>query len=184
MITFKNISIILFALILGGSVTGQRFITKTGFIRFYSDASLEKIEASNRQVNAVIEASTGDMAFKVLMKSFQFEKALMEEHFNENYVESDKFPNSTFVGKITNIKDVNFGKSGTYTANVEGKLTIHGITKDIKEKGTIEVKDNKIMAKCKFNIHLGDYKISIPSIVAGHIAETVETTVDLVLDKI
>jgi polyisoprenoid-binding protein YceI len=99
-------------------------------------------------------------------------------------VESDKIPNSTFIGKVTNIKDVNFSKQAVYNVNVEGKLTIHGITKDIKETGTFEVRDDKINAKCKFTIHIGDYKISIPSVVAGHIAETVEITVDLTLDKL
>jgi polyisoprenoid-binding protein YceI len=181
----RSLTFILLALLIcGGTTYGQKYITKNGYIHFYSDAPLEKIEASNRQVNAAIDAGTGDIVFKVLMKSFQFEKALMQEHFNENYVESDKFPNSTFIGKISNSKDLNFGKPGTSNITVEGKLTIHGITKDIKETGTFEVKDNQVLAKCKFVIHIGDFKISIPSVVAGHIAETVEITVDLVLDKL
>ena len=88
----------------------QRFITKTGHIKLFSEASLEKIEANNRQVNSALDAGTGDFVFSVLLKSFEFEKALMQEHFNENYVESDKFPKSTFVGKVTNIKDVTLQK--------------------------------------------------------------------------
>jgi hypothetical protein len=185
MIYSRSLTFILLAFfICGGTTNAQKYITKNGYIRFYSDAPLEKIEASNRQVNAAIDAGTGDIVFKVLMKSFQFEKALMQEHFNENYVESDKIPNSTFIGKITNIKDVNFSKTGTSSVTVEGKLTIHGITKDIKETGTFEVKDHQVLAKCKFIIHIGDFKISIPSVVAGHIAETVEINVDLVLDKL
>ncbi len=184
MISIKSLFFILLTLIFGGSTQGQRYLTKTGYIHFYSDAPLEKIQATNRQVNAALDAGSGDIAFKVLMKSFQFEKALMQEHFNENYIESDKYANSTFIGKVTNIKDVNFSKSGTYSVMVEGKLTIHGNTKDIKEPGTFEVKDDKVQAKCKFTIHIGDYKISIPSVVAGHIAETVEITVDLSLDKL
>jgi polyisoprenoid-binding protein YceI len=181
----KNCLLFIFlALMFVGSAQGQRFLTKTGYIHFFSDAPLEKIQATNRQVNAAVDAGTGDIAFRVLMKSFQFEKALMQEHFNENYVESDKYPNSTFIGKVTNIRDVNFSKAGNYSVNVEGKLTIHGITKDIKETGTFEVKDGKVQAGCKFTIHIGDYKISIPGIVAGHIAETVEITVDLALDKL
>ena len=182
--SIKSLLFILLVFVFALSTQGQRFLTKTGYIHFYSDAPLEKIQATNRQVNAAVDAGTGDIAFRVLMKSFQFEKALMQEHFNENYVESDKFPNSTFTGKVTNIKDVNFDKAGNYSASVEGKLTIHGITKDIKETATFEVKDGKVQAKCKFTIHIGDFKISIPGIVAGHIAETVEITVDLALDKL
>lgn len=177
------ITICLVAISLAGH--SQKFITKTGHIKFYSDSPLEKIEAHNHQVNAALNVATGDFVFKVLMKSFDFEKALMQEHFNENYVESDKYPNSTFIGKVMNIKDVNFSKPGTYNVNIEGKLTIHGITKDVKETGTFEVKDDKkAEARSKFNIHIGDYKISIPGIVAGHIAETVEITVELSLDKL
>ena len=104
----KNLIILFFCLAaVSFSANAQKFITKTGHIKFFSDSPLEKIEAHNHQVNAALDASTGDFVFKVLEKSFEFNKALMQEHFNENYVESDKFPNALFSGKITNIKDVN-----------------------------------------------------------------------------
>ena len=162
----------------------QRFITKTGHIKFYSDSPLEKIEAHNRQVNAALDATTGDFVFRVLMKSFEFEKALMQEHYNENYVESDKFPNATFLGKVTNIKDVNTGKDGIYDALVEGKLTIHGVTQQVREKGTFELKGEKITGKTKFNILLGDYNIKIPGAVTNNISKSIEITVEVVLDKL
>jgi polyisoprenoid-binding protein YceI len=175
--------IIILALMTIQSASAQRFITKTGHIRFYSDAPLEKIEANNRQVNSALDAGTGDFVFRVLMKSFEFEKALMQEHFNENYVESDKFPNATLLGKITNIKEVNPEKNGIYPVNIEGKLTIHGVTKTIKETGTFEVKQGKIIGKSKFNILLSDYKVDIPGAVVKNISKTVEITVDVTLDK-
>jgi polyisoprenoid-binding protein YceI len=162
----------------------QKYVTKNGFIRFYSGATIEKIEAINRQVNAAMDINTGDFVFRVLMKSFTFEKALMQEHFNENYVESDKFPNATFLGKIINIKEVNISKDGNYPVTVEGKLTIHGETKQISEKGTFEVKEGKLIGKAKFNILLSDYKISIPNAVVNSISNTIEITVEVVLDKI
>ena len=115
--------------------SAQKYITKTGHIRFYSDAPLEKIEANNRQVNSALDAATGNFVFKVLMKSFEFEKALMQEHFNENYMESDKYPNSTFVGKVTNLSTIDFQRQGKYPAEVDGKLTLHGVTKQGKTKG-------------------------------------------------
>jgi len=165
------------------SADAQRYITKTGHIRFFSDAALEKIEAHNRQVNSALDYATGGFVFKVLMKSFEFEKALMQEHFNENYVESDKYPNATFVGKVTNMKDVNTEKDAIYDANVEGKLTMHGVTKDVKVKGTFEVKQGKLIGKTKFDLTVADYNIKIPGAVGNNISKTIEVTVDITLDK-
>ena len=162
----------------------QKFITKTGHIKFFSDSPLEKIEAHNHQVNAALDASNGDFVFRVLMKSFEFEKALMQEHFNENYVESDKFPDAMFVGKVSNMKDVNTGKHGVYEAQVEGKLTIHGVTQAVKQKGSFEVKDGKLAGKSKFNILLSDYNIKIPGAVTNNISKSVEISVDLILEKL
>ncbi len=166
-----------------GSVNAQKFITKTGHIRFYSNAPLEKIEAHNRQVNSALDLSTGGFVFKVLMKSFEFEKALMQEHFNENYVESDKFPTATFLGKVTNFKDVDISKDGVYEVTVEGKLTLHGVTKQVSETGTIEVKQGKLRGKARFNLVLADYQISIPGAVGNNISKTIEISVDVNLDK-
>jgi polyisoprenoid-binding protein YceI len=166
------------------SAGAQKYITKTGHIKFYSDSPLEKIEAHNHQVNAALDAASGDFVFKVLMKSFEFEKALMQEHFNENYVESDKFPNATFTGKVLNIKDVNVTKDGTYETQVEGKLTIHGLTQTVKTKGSFDVKEGKIAGKAKFNITLSDYNIKIPGAVTNNISKTVEITVEINLEKL
>ena len=167
----------------GLGVNAQKFITKTGHIHFFSDGAMEKIEANNTQVNSAFDATTGDFVFKVLMKSFEFQKALMQEHFNENYVESDKFPDARFVGKVTNFKDVNIAKDGSYPVTVEGKLTMHGVTNNVKEKGTFEVKQGNIRANSKFNITLADYKIEIPGAVVKNISKTVEITVDANLEK-
>jgi polyisoprenoid-binding protein YceI len=165
-------------------VNAQKYITKTGFIRFFSQASLEKIEANNKQVNCALDITTGDFIFKVLMKSFEFEKALMQEHFNENYVESDKFPNASFKGKVTNLKDVNFNKNGTYQATIDGDLTIHGVTKKVQEKGTFDVKDGKIIGQSKFNISLKEYNVIIPKTVVNNISDMIEITVDVSLEKL
>jgi polyisoprenoid-binding protein YceI len=164
-------------------VFSQKYLTKNGSIRFFSDSPLEKIEARNKQVNCALDATTGDFVFKVLMKSFEFEKALMQEHFNENYVESDKFPNSTFIGKVTNIREIDLAKDGTYHAVVEGKLTIHGVTRNVREKGTFEVKQGKVNGKTKFNILLADYGIAIPGAVVNSISKTIEITVDISPEK-
>lgn len=162
----------------------QKYLTKNGHIKFFSSAPLENIEAHNRQVNAALDVSTGEFVFRVLIKSFEFEKALMQEHFNENYMESHKFPNATFTGKVINIKEIDLAKDGTYPVEVEGKLTIHGVTKDIKEKGTFTIKDGVIHGFSKFYVRVADYDIKIPKAVVNNIAEVIEVTVDVKLEKI
>jgi hypothetical protein len=178
-----NSLMLIFVFMTAQSVSAQKFITKTGYIKFYSYAPLEKIEAHNRQVNSALDIPTGGFVFKVLMKSFEFEKALMQEHFNENYVESDKYPSAYFAGKVTNIKDINLSKDGIYDADVTGKLTLHGVTKDISEKGTFEVKQGKLIGKTKFNLTVADYNITIPGNVGNNVSKTIEVTVDITLDN-
>ena len=165
-------------------LNAQKYLTKNGHIKFYSETPIETIEADNQQVNAALDPLTGDFVFKVLMKSFQFEKALMQEHFNENYVESHKFPNSTFQGSITNLDQVDFNSPGTYDAMIEGSLTIHGVTQQISEKGTFTVENDKIKGYSKFNVRPADYDIKIPKAVMNNIAEVIEVTVDVELSKL
>ncbi len=154
-------------------------MTKTGKVSFYSRAkSIDKVEADNNEVSSIINTQTGDMVFAILLKSFHFESALMEEHFNENYVESSKFPKSTFKGKITNLAAVNFVKDGAYPVTVEGDLTLHGVTKKASSTGSVTVKGGKIAAFSKFTIKLKDYNISIPSLVKDKISEDIDITVD------
>jgi polyisoprenoid-binding protein YceI len=172
------------SVLLSFSVFGQRYITKTGHIWFHSDAPLETIEAHNNQVNAAMDIQSGAFVFKVLMKAFIFEKALQQEHFNENYVESNKYPNATFQGKITNIDQIDFTKPGTYDAEVSGELTIHNVTNKVTAKGTFEVTPDMIHGKSKFSIRIADYNISIPEIVAQKIAEVVDIYVDVQMKKL
>lgn len=155
------------------------YITKTGKISFFSRAkAIEKVEANNNEVSSILNTQTGDMVFSLLIKSFRFESALMEEHFNENYLESSKFPKSTFKGKLTNLTAVNFTKDGTYPVTAEGDLTLHGITKKASSNGTIIVKGGKVAAFSKFSIKLKDYNISIPSLVKDKVSEEIDIIVD------
>ena len=162
----------------------QKFMTKGGTIKFSSETPMEKIEAVNRQVNSALDFSSGNFVFKVLVRGFEFEKALMQEHFNENYMESEKFPNSTFNGKITNIKDVNLGKDGIYKVIVEGDMSMHGVTNKIKVNGTIEVKGGKVTGTSSFNLIPKDYNITIPKAVIKNIAEAIQVDVNVSLDKL
>ncbi len=162
----------------------QKYITKNALIHFFSETPAEKIEANNNQVNCALDIKTGDFIFKVLMQSFQFERALMQEHFNENYVESHLFPNSTFIGKVDGIESIDFSKNGTHNVSVTGVLTMHGVSKTVSEKGTIEIIDGKIKAKSVFNILIADYNIKVPSAVMGKISDTMEVRVDATLEKL
>jgi polyisoprenoid-binding protein YceI len=182
--SFKIIAILVIALTVHYNAGAQKFMTKNGNIKFYSETPMETIEATNNQVNAALDSQTGDLVFKVLIKSFKFEKALMEEHFNENYMESDKLPNATFIGKVTDLSAIDFTKEGTYTSTIEGDLTIHGVTKKISEKGTFTVKAGGIIhGNSKFNVKPSDYSIKIPGAVVKNIAESMEVTVDIELTK-
>jgi hypothetical protein len=173
----KHIAILFFLLINGYSVSAQKYMTKNGFIGFYSKTPMEEIKADNNQVAGVIDTGTGDIVFQVLIKSFHFERALMEEHFNENYMESEKYPKSTFKGIIKDLSSVNFSKNGTYDVTVEGDLTIHNVTNKVGIKGSIEVITGGINASSKFNIVPEDYKIEIPGVVREKINKNLEVTV-------
>ena len=178
----KLLSIVFILLATAGY--SQKYITKNGYIKFYSETPVETIEAHNRQVNSALDIATGDFVFKVLIKSFEFEKALMQEHFNENYMESDKMPDATFTGKITNLAAIDFTKDGKYEATIEGDLKIHGVTKKVTEKGTFEVSGGKITGKSVFMVHLADYKIKIPNTVVNNIAEDIQVTVEVNLEQL
>src|SRR5450432_4104610 len=149
----------------------QLYMTRTGFIGFYSKTSFEDIKAENNQVYAVIDAGKKNIAFAVLLKGFVFTKELMQEHFNENYVESDKYPKATFSGAYTG--DVQLSRDGVYPVRVRGNLTLHNVTRTIEEQATLEVKGSKLLGKAEFNIKPEDFQISIPSVVRDKIAKEV-----------
>jgi polyisoprenoid-binding protein YceI len=155
----------------------QKIYTKNGSISFFSKSPLEDITAKNNEVMSVINQQTGEIQFSVLVKSFRFRKSLMEQHFNEDYLERDKFPKAIFKGIIADISRVNFGTDGTYPVSVTGELTIHGITNKLSSKGDIMVKNGVATALSTFNINLADYKITIPALVRNNIAKTIAITV-------
>ena len=156
----------------------QTYITKNGKISFFSKTSMENIDAVNNQVVSVLNSKTGVMQFSVQIKSFLFKKALMGEHFNEEYMESDKYPKATFKGTIPDLTKVNFAKDGKYGVSVTGNLTVHGVTKKVTVPGTISIVGGKVNATATFNILLADYKIDIPKMVQNNISKSIEIKVD------
>jgi len=163
---------------------GQKYYTKSGQISFdaTSPSSPEKIEGVNRSATCVVDSKTGNMQFAALMKGFAFERALMEEHFNENYVESSKYPKAEFKGEIKEIGKVDFTKDGTYQVKIKGKLTMHGESNDVETEAKIVVQAGKIKATADFTIKLSDYKVSIPGLVADKVSKNARITVSCSLE--
>jgi hypothetical protein len=159
------------------TANAQKYMTKNGLVGFFGHTPMEDIKADNNQVASVLDISTGEFVFQILIKSFHFDRALMEEHFNENYMESDKIPKSSFKGKISNLAAVDFKKNGSYEVTVEGDLTMHDVTNKVSTKGTLEVVAGGINANAKFNIVPEDYKIIIPGVVREKVAKSLEVTV-------
>ncbi len=176
----KTITLLFSLLALFQIGNAQKLIAKNGQVGFVASTPLEtNIEGHNHQVVSILDPSTGDIAFNLLVKSFEFKVALMQEHFNENYMESDKYPKSTFKGKITNNSNINYKKDGIYVAEVSGDLTIHNVTKPVTAKGTIEVKGSTVTAKSDFIVKPADYGIVIPAVVENKVAKEAKITVDV-----
>jgi len=149
-------------------------------IQFLSKSPLEDIEAINKNPIAVYKPGTGDLQFAVVMTQFKFKAALMEEHFNENYVESEKYPQAVFRGKVN--EKVDLTKDGETKVTVTGKLTLHGVTKDITVEGTITKKGEELIMHSTFKIKVADYNIKVPSLYVQNIAEVVDVTVHALLE--
>lgn len=157
---------------------GQKFYSKTGHIHFLSKAPIETIESDNHNGYVVFDASTGQLEFSVLIKGFKFEKALMQQHFNENYMESDKYPKSVLKGSLFNWSISQLEKDGAYNVNVEGQLMIRGITKPFKCPARLTVKGGVISASAAFDVVIADYGIQVPKVVRDNISKTVKVAVN------
>lgn len=169
------ITILCFFLFVTTSNSQGKYLTKNGAINFYSKAQMENITADNNQVLSIIDATTGKMAISILMKSFLFEKALMQEHFNENYVESDKYPKATFKGSIANFDAIN---ETTSTQQVKGMLTIHGVTKEVTIDANFTKTNDAILVDGSFVIEVDNFDIKIPAVVAKNIANKIKVSFD------
>jgi hypothetical protein len=153
--------------------------TKTGHVYFMSHTDALDIDGNNNQVTSFLNTENGEIVFQMLIKSFKFTLATAEEHFNETYMESDKFPKASFKGKVSNLNDFDIKKDGTYKAMVKGDMTIHGVVKPIEQEGTITVKNGKISAAAAFKISIDDYAIKVPKMVEDRVAKIVDVKVDL-----
>jgi polyisoprenoid-binding protein YceI len=154
-----------------------RYTTATGLITFFSTAPLEDIEALNPKVAAVFELGTGQLAFSMLMRDFQFKNTLMQEHFNENYAESEKYPRARFTGALVTMPDEATLRSGPQPVYVQGVLTIHDVKRKVRVPGTLHLRDNDLVVTSKFAVAPADYKIKIPALVRNNIAKSIDVSV-------
>lgn len=165
----KIVIIILAGIVALNNVQGQVYNTRTANIQFFSKTALEDIYAENKQVYAAVDLSKKSIAFSMLLKGFLFKKDLMQEHFNENYVESDKFPKATFAGTFTG--DVNG------TVNVTGKLLLHGVEKEFNTTATLTLQADQLTGKASFQLVPEDFNITIPGLVRDKIAKQIKVEV-------
>ncbi len=171
----------LFLFLMGGvrTASAQVYYTLSGHIRFFSDAPLEDIEAVNDFVSSFIDLKRGKVVAKVPIRKFDFPNDLMEEHFNERFLHSDRYPNAEFRGVVKGLSKIDLAADTPQKVMVEGKLTLHGVTKPYRFAGTIRrIKAGGYRAKGRFRIRLSDHNIRIPAIVSKKIAEEVDVFVD------
>jgi hypothetical protein len=173
----KFFSCLFFALLLVKVGQSQnRFYADKSTITFFSDGVIEDIKAKNTTVTSILDMDKREIAFLVKIKDFQFDKKLMQVHFNEKYLESEKFPKSSFIGQVTGF---NPEKNGLQQVVAVGKLFIHGVTKEVKIPGTIEKNGQILKLRSKFMVRLEDYNITIPQIIWNNVAEAVEVDLNL-----
>ncbi len=165
-------------IIVHSGVHSQVYLTRSGFVGFYSKMPLEDIRAENNQVFAAIDPGKKTLAFSLLLRGFMFTKQLMQDHFNENYVESDKYPKASFSGSYTG--DLPPDKDGVYKVTVKGNISLHNVTHPIETPATLEVKGGRILGQAEFKLKPEDFNIKIPSLVREKIAQ--EMRVDVRID--
>jgi len=151
----------------------QKFKSDSSYVRFFSEAPLENIEAVNSKAVSIIDLSNGNFVFSIPVNQFHFDKSLMEEHFNENYLETEKYPKAIFKGSFKPSSLVD----GAQTVTASGDFNIHGQTRPVNIEGTLTKSDNQVLVKATFTIKIVEYKIKIPKAVFYNIAEEVEVTV-------
>lgn len=158
----------------------QIYMAKNCDITFFSKSPLENIEAINKSAKPILNTASGAIQIKISIIAFKFEKPLMEEHFNENYMESDVYPDAFFKGKIN--ETIDYTKDGEYKVTVTGTLTVHGVVKERTLEGTLTVKGGLIRMTSNFKIHIADHGIKVPSLYVQNIAEDVDVSIDAILE--
>jgi polyisoprenoid-binding protein YceI len=168
-----------------GHAQETRYQTHKGTISFFSSSPLEDIEARSQQASAVLDLQTSQLAFSMPVRSFEFKRTLMQEHFNENYLESERFPKATFVGRLLNARPDELRTSAAaQPVTAEGDLTIHGVTHRVSVPGTLQLQNGQLLVQATFTVAPADSQIEIPALVRDHIARSVQVSVRLAADPV
>ena len=173
--------LILICLLFSTQLIAQQYYSKKGQVSFFSEAPIENIEAVNKDVSAIIDSQSGGFAFRLKIQDFTFPSSLMQEHFNESYLESDKYPLSTFTGSIADISKLDLSSRQTLT--VKGSLSIHGITQETEMVAYAQIINGELHISSIFDVVLEDYDIDIPKIMMYKIAEVIKVAVDIKLQN-
>ncbi len=169
--TFRMMLILMISQLLAITCYGQLYMTKTGETSFFSETPLESIAAVNKQVLVILNTENGEVAIKMQQRNFHFPNKLMEEHFNENYMETEKYPAAAFTGKVKGKMD--YSKDGTYPVHAEGVLEIHGVKQNRDIRGQIVISGGKLILNSDFDVKPADHKIEVPTLVIAKIAEAI-----------
>lgn len=169
--TFRLMLIVMVSQLIAVTCYGQLYMTITGETSFFSETPLENIAAVNKQVLVILNTANGEIAIKMHQRGFHFPNKLMEEHFNENYMETEKYPAAVFTGKIK--EPIDYSKDGSYAVSVDGIMDMHGVKQNRTLKGQLAVSGGQITITCAFDVKLTDHKIEVPTLVVAKIAESI-----------
>jgi hypothetical protein len=173
---------IIYFLVLVPLVAKEIYFTRSGNVSFFSSTPIEDIKADNDQMTCVMNLETGEVSFRIPILGFNFKNGLMQEHFNENYMESDIYPNASFKGKINDWGNIDLNETHQ-SVRLDGTMTIHGVSKKISEKGMISLINDNVHGSSKFQIMVADYDIEIPKLLRENIAKVIDVDTELVLKK-
>jgi YceI-like domain len=166
-------------LVINTCLWAQDFSTDTGFVSFFGEKPFDEVRGDNHEVEGTINTKTGEAEFHAMIKSFHFQNKDIEKAFNEKYMESDRYPESCFIGKILNLADIDFNKYGEYQVIVEGKLTIHNVTRRVSHPGVLKVTGDELVAKSQFTVKPEDFKIRLPRMFGIKMANEINVSVDM-----
>jgi polyisoprenoid-binding protein YceI len=175
----KKIIVAIVCFVFSNIAVSQKMMTRSGELKFDATVpgALDPVVATNNTVSSIFDKTTGDLVVQAMVKSFKFKSPLMEEHFNENYMESDKLPKASFKGKVIGYS----AKDGAY--EVEGDLTLHGVTNKVKTKMNFDTAGSKLNITGTFVVKLKDYKLEVPAMAKKTLAETAKISVKLDLEN-
>lgn len=176
----KHLFLLVAGLSLSATLSAQIYMAKTCEISLFSASPLENIEATNKAAKPIMNTATNDIQVKIAMSGFSFPSPLMQEHFNENYVETEKYPNCVYKGKIN--ETIDWKKDGEYKVTVDGTISLHGVDKPKKLDGTVKIKGSEITITTSFKLHIADYNIQVPSLYVKNIAEEVDIKLNAILE--